>query len=90
MATKKATKPKKATKSRTRPKTKDAPTYDQALQMLIDAKAIHAKVGTATTGINPEQLAAFLKKFAAQVANKEIHFVALNAPFKRRAPIPPA
>ena len=46
-----------------------------------------------TANINPEKLEEFKKKLEkkfGEAAFSKVHFVALNAPFKRRSPIPPA
>jgi hypothetical protein len=87
----KATKARKATRARkvTRARSGKVSTYSNAQKALNSVQAVWGEIGTDKTGIDQAKLIAFLKKWADKVANKEIHFVALNAPFMRRSSTPP-
>jgi hypothetical protein len=65
-------------------------TFAAAMKALTDVRAPKQEIGQVkadgTLEINPKKLEAFKKKLRK---GSRVHFVALNAPFKRRSPISP-
>jgi nickel-dependent lactate racemase len=67
--------------------------FGEAVKALRNAGVPHQEFGRVqadgTHKVDPTQIAK-LKKKLGKARSRNVRFVALNAPFKRRSPIPPA